>query len=397
MRILIVGGGGREHAMGWALARHGHTLFHLEPNPGLDRISTRLAVDVELAASNVAVDLVVIGPEVPLADGLADRLRALDIPAFGPSALAARLETSKIFCKNFCVRHDLPTADFRVLLPDAPVPEGTWVVKLDGLAAGKGVWVCQDPTETLASVEIARRLRPDTPLLLEALLSGPELSVLAICDGSRAVVLPSARDHKRRFDGDRGPNTGGMGAIAPVESDVLARCEAILQQAVTGMAVEGTPFRGILYGGFMLTDAGPVLLEFNVRFGDPECQPIMALWKDDPAPWFFGAAIGQLPTGRPQFKDLHACCVVVCGAHYPELSTITPILGMPEETEDLILFHAGTRVLNGQLQAHGGRIFGVTGLGKGRVEAIARAYVGAADVQFEGAAYRHDIGFVHLR
>ena len=403
MKFLIVGTGGREHALGLALARHGHHLRVEDPhgrgNPGLlalgEPLPEPLTLDnvIRLAAG---CDLAVIGPEAPLVAGFVDRLSAAGIPAFGPSAAAARLEASKVFTRRFALRHGIPGPDFRVLLPGEPFrADRAWVVKLDGLAAGKGVWVCADAASTQAAVDQARTLRPEAPLLLEEPLRGPELSLLALCDGERAAPLIAARDHKRRFAGDRGPNTGGMGAIAPVQSDHTDACADLLQRAVDGMRAEGCPFRGVLYGGFMLTPDGPRLLEFNVRFGDPECQPLMSLWADDPAPWLLGAANGRLPPGRPPFREAHACCVVICGEGYPDRPADAPITALPADRDDLIVYHAGTRLdggRGGQLRASGGRVLGITGLGATPAEAREKALAAAREVRFEGADWREDIG-----
>lgn len=393
MRILVVGGGGREHALAWRLARGGHRLVFTHANPGFEPLGAVRGGDPVEAARAEAVDLVVVGPEGPLAEGLVDRLDAVGIPAFGPRADAAWLESSKVASKAFMLRHDLPTARALSLsAEDTLAWRGPGVVKLDGLAAGKGVWVCDDARGVRRAVEEAFRLRGDERVVIEERLEGPELSVLGISDGTRVVPLVPARDHKRRFDGDQGPNTGGMGAVAPVQTPAWATCGDILQRAVTAMAAEGTPFRGVLYGGFMLTADGPKLLEFNVRFGDPECQPLMALLDEDPAPWFLGAATGRLPGDRLRWRPGAACCVVVSAEGYPEKGADAPILSLPEDTEDLVVFHAGTRRVNGVLRATGGRVLGITGLGPDLAVARARAYAALAGVQFTGAAWRTDIG-----
>ena len=390
MRILVVGGGGREHALAWRLAKHGHTLCFTHDNPGFSGMGDRVADPLD-----ARVDLVVIGPEGPLSEGLVDRLRARGVPAFGPSAAAAQLETSKIFTKEFANRHGLPTAEARILSPDEPfLADRAWVVKLDGLAAGKGVWVCANAGETDAAVAQARASRPGARLLLEELLVGPEVSVLGLCDGERVVPLLPARDHKRRFDGDEGPNTGGMGAVAPVAvpDEELAVCHDVLRRAVAGMAAEGNPFVGVLYGGFMLTANGPRLLEFNVRFGDPECQPLMTLLDEDLAPWLLGVAEGRLPGSALRWRDAAACCVVVAGEGYPDRGADAAITALPAEADDLVVFQAGTRFRDGRLWASGGRVLGVVGTGADPAAARRRAYAGVSEVRFDGAAWRTDIG-----
>jgi phosphoribosylamine--glycine ligase len=393
MRILLVGGGGREHALAWILARFGHTLSFTDPNPGFEGLGTYVGGPaVDMAAG---VDLVVVGPEAPLAAGLVDQLAARGIPAFGPSAAAARLESSKVYTKAFALRHDLPTAAARVLAPGEPFQaDRPWVVKLDGLAGGKGVWVCGTAEETDAAVLQARALRPGAELLLEEVLVGLEVSVLGLSDGTRVVPLLPARDHKRRYDGDLGPNTGGMGAIAPVPvaPDDLAVCHDVLRRAVAGMAEEGTPFRGVLYGGFMLTPDGPKLLEFNVRFGDPECQPLMTLLDEDLAPWLLGSALGTLPGTALRWQAGAACCVVVTAEGYPERVADAEIEALPENREDLVVFHAGTTRVAGRVRATGGRVFGVVGRGADIEAARAIAYAGVEQVRFSGAAWRGDIG-----
>ncbi len=393
MRILVVGGGGREHALGWRLAASGHTLYFCAPNPAFDALGVVHVGDPVDVAQAHAVDLVVVGPEGPLAEGLVDRLEAVGIPAFGPRKDAAWLESSKVASKAFMQRHGLPCARSITLSGvDTLAWDGPGVVKLDGLAAGKGVWVCPDGRGVAAAVDEAFRLRPDDRVIIEELLDGPELSVLGISDGTRVVSLLPARDHKRRYDGDLGPNTGGMGAVAPVPTDAWGACGAILQRAVTAMAAEGTPFRGVLYGGFMLTAQGPKLLEFNVRFGDPECQPLMVLLDEDPAPWFLGAATGRLPGERLRWKSGSACCVVVCGEEYPTRGADAEIVALPVDAADLVVFHGGTSRVGTVLRATGGRVLGVTGFGADLEAARRRAYEAVAQVRFAGAAWRTDIG-----
>ncbi len=393
MKILLVGGGGREHALAWSLSRHGHALHFTHENPAFAALGIVDVGDPVERARALSPDLVVIGPEAPLAAGVVDQLDALSIPAFGPTRMAARLETSKLWAKDFMIRNGLPTALAQVLQPGQTLPmieDG--VVKLDGLAAGKGVWVCTDEHEMRRAVADAQRLQPKGKILLEERLIGPEVSVMALCDGTRIAPLPAARDHKRRYDGDRGPNTGGMGAVAPIGIPEREECVEVLQRAVTAMAHEGTPFRGVLYGGFMLTRKGPKLLEFNARFGDPECQVLMALLDEDPAPWLLGAAQGRLPGRAIRMRWAHACCVVVTAEGYPDQVADAVIDGLPADRDDLVVFHSGTRREGGVLRAVGGRVVGVTGIGASAEMACERAYAGAREVQFAGASYRRDIG-----
>ncbi len=393
MKILLVGGGGREHALAWALGRHGHALHFTHENPGFDGLGEVVVGDPLERALALRPDLVVIGPEAPLAAGLVDKLDAHSIPAFGPTQAAARLETSKVWSKEFMLRHGLPTARAQVLAPGQTLPmveQG--VIKVDGLAAGKGVWVCTDESEVRRAVSEAMRINPKGKILLEERLSGPEVSVLALSDGTRITPLPAARDHKRRFDGDRGPNTGGMGAVAPVGIPEREECVEILQRAVAAMAHEGVPFRGVLYGGFMLTKKGPRLLEFNARFGDPECQVLMTLLDEDPAPWFLGVAHGRLPGRTIRTRWAHACCVVVTADGYPERGADAAVEALPADTPDVVVFHSGTARVGGELRATGGRVLGVTGIGPSSEMARERAYAAVRQVRFEGASYRSDIG-----
>ncbi len=413
MRVLLVGNGGREAALAWRLARS-PTLGNLTvtgANPGWPqgvevRPATTVAEIVKLAR-HCRAELVVVGPEAPLAAGLADALASAGIPCFGPSRQAARLESSKAFAKEVCAAAGVPTAD--ALVVDASSAEdlerarercrmGRVVVKADGLAAGKGVYVCPDPESALAALdEVAQHGEAARQLVLEDLLVGPEVSVFALCDGKRAVPLPSAQDHKQLLDGGRGPNTGGMGAYAPcplVDANAARKlCAAIHQPVVDEMARRGTPFRGVLYAGLMMTPDGPRVLEFNVRFGDPECQPLMVLWDEDVLPWLHGAATGSLPWGHPKLGRGAACCVVLASAGYPATSTRgTPILE-PPPTEGVIVFHAATtRGDDGVLRTDGGRVLGVTGVGPDLETARARAYAAVYGWRFEGAQLRTDIG-----
>lgn len=394
MRIRIVGGGGREHALAWVLAKHGHELTFTHANPGFAALG-RFAPGSMLDPA----ELVIVGPEGPLAEGLADTLTARGIPVFGPTRAAARLETSKVWSRAFCLRHGLPIAEGAVVNPgETPVIDRAWVVKLDGLAGGKGVWVCGDAEATRVALRTASLARPGAAIVLEEPLVGPEVSVLALSDGERIVPLLPARDHKRRLDGDEGPNTGGMGAVAPVDigaagpDAALDVCHDVLARAVRGMAAEGNPFRGVLYGGFMLTSSGPRLLEFNVRFGDPECQPLMMLLDEDPAPWLLGAARGRLPGERLRWRAGSACCVVVCAEDYPDRPADAEIERLPADDVDLTVFHAGTRREDGVLRAVGGRVLGVTATGPSLSAARLRAYNGVREVRFAGASWRTDIG-----
>jgi phosphoribosylamine--glycine ligase len=306
MHVLLVGGGGREHALAWrvcqspALSR----LSVTHANPGFPAEATIASGDLVTWASEQGVDLVIVGPETPLAEGLVDRLQAHGIPAFGPSQAAAQLEASKAFAKSFMDRHGIPTAGWSVHTDAAEAHAaitGPCVVKADGLAAGKGVIIAHEPEEAHAAVDAifgGRFGDAGSRVVIEELMTGPECSFLAICDGERALPLLPCRDHKRRFEAGTGPNTGGMGAICPppdVDPALVERVRReVLQPVVDGMRAEGSPFRGLLYAGLMLTPTGPRVLEFNVRFGDPECQPLMAMLDMDLLPVLHTAATGSL-------------------------------------------------------------------------------------------------------
>lgn len=413
MRVVLIGAGGRESALAWRMSRS-PTLTELvctHAHPGWPEGTTVRAAptvpeQVSLARE-VGADLVVVGPEAYLQQGIADALAEAGVPCFGPTAAAARLETSKAFCKEVCREVGVPQADALVVeRHDAAgwqaakerCRAGRVVLKADGLAAGKGVIVCRTPDEALAGLdEMARFGEAAQRLVLEELLEGPEVSVFALCDGARTVALPSSQDHKTLLDGGKGPNTGGMGAYAPcplVDPEATRALVAeVHQRVVVRMAERGTPFRGVLYGGFMLTEAGPKLLEFNTRFGDPECQPLMAIWKGDLLPWLHGAATGQLPEGEPEPPDQVACCVVLASAGYPASSDKGRPIPEPAPLEGVVVFQAGTaRGADGVLRTNGGRVLGVTGVGVDHEEARRRAYAAVEGWRFEGAQLRTDVG-----
>ncbi|GAB4111316.1 MAG: phosphoribosylamine--glycine ligase [Roseiflexaceae bacterium] len=410
MKVLLVGSGGREHALAWKIAQSPLlTALLIAPgNPGTAQIGQNVAIEATdvpalvAYAVDQAVDLVVVGPEAPLAVGLADACQAAGIRVFGPTAAAARIESSKIVAKQLMVEAGIPTAAAHSFADPAEAigfvqqSGQAWVVKADGLAAGKGVVVAESVAETIAAIEALSATQAGQQILLEERLEGPEISLLALCDGERVLPLPPARDHKRLGDGDSGPNTGGMGAVAPVQLDpqtMALLVDQAIKPAIATLAARGTPFCGALYAGLMLTPHGPRVLEFNARFGDPETQVIMPLLEGDLLGTLLACAEGRLDPGMLAWRSGAAACVVIAAAGYPE----TPrrgdaIAGLAQETPQTIIFHAGTTQSGDQIVTAGGRVLGVTGFGPQLEQALAAAYLAVAQVQFAGMQYRHDIG-----
>ncbi len=400
MRVLIVGSGGREHALAWKLSQSPllEELHAAPGNPGIAAHGTCHPVRAEDGegllelAQALEIDLAVIGPEAPLVAGVADELRHAGVATFGPSAGAARIEGSKSFAKDVLATAGVPTA---AELPDARPP---CVIKADGLAAGKGVFVCRTQAEVEEGLRGASEL--GEYVVIEELLEGPELSVFALSDGRHALPLAAARDHKRVGDGDTGPNTGGMGAFSPVPPFDRRHVEELVEQVHRPVLVElarrGTPFIGLLYAGLMLTDDGPRVLEFNCRFGDPETQAILPRIDGDLLGALAAAAAGDLGDVALGTSAQAAVTVVVAAGNYPEAGdTGSPIMGI-EQAEALgaLVFQAGTAHRDGALVTSGGRILNVTGVGNDLEQARALAYEGAAAISFRGARYRRDIAAV---
>ena len=417
MRILVVGSGGREHALAWKISRSPlvRALFAAPGNPGIARVATLVPLDlrdvdaVARWARENRIDLVVVGPEAPLVAGLADRVARDGIPVFGPGAAAAEIEGSKAFAKDVMRAAGIPTAEYQAFTELAPAAAfaraqgGRVVVKADGLAAGKGVVVCGDATE---AEEALRAMlvggvhgAAGRKVVVEERLEGPEASCIAFTDGERVRMLAAAQDHKRIFDGDRGPNTGGMGAFSPtpnVGADLLAAVERdVIVPAVRELARRGRPFRGALYAGLMLTPKGPRVLEFNARLGDPETQPILMRLRSDVVPALLAAAQGDLSAVRLEFDPRAAVGVVLAAEGYPgAVASGDAIEGADGPfPDDVQVFHAGTaRAADGRVVTSGGRVLTVCALGDGLAGAARRAYEAVARVSFRGMQYRRDIG-----
>ncbi|WP_062011293.1 phosphoribosylamine--glycine ligase [Aureimonas sp. AU4] len=408
--VLLIGSGGREHALAWKLAQSPELgrLYAAPGNPGI----AQHAELVPLAAADHAavidfcrsagIGLVVVGPEVPLVAGLADALRAEGIPVFGPSAAAARLEGSKGFTKDLCTRQSIPTARYRRFTDAAAACEyvraegAPIVVKADGLAAGKGVTVAVDVEEAIAAVDACFADGPCAEVVIEECMTGPEVSLFCLCDGERAIPFGTAQDHKRAFDGDKGPNTGGMGAFSPsplMDDALLDRVmREIVRPTLAGMRELGAPFAGVLYAGLMLTPDGPKLVEYNVRFGDPECQVLMPRLESDILPILQAAADGSLEGIDVRWKDEAAVTVVLVSRGYPAgFESGTAIAALPVGLPDTILFHAGTRQDGDRLVAVGGRVLAATGVAPTIQAAAGRAYDLAARIDWPNGFFRRDI------
>ena len=431
MRVLVVGGGGREHALAWKLSRESGVseVLCAPGNAGMAAVARLLPVnagDVEALAQAAArdrVDLTVAGPELPLDRGIADLFAGRGLRLFGPSRAAAQLECSKVFAKDFMARHGIPTARYRVCeTADAArrtVASGELgfpiVVKADGLAAGKGVVVAADQAAADGAIRDAMEERQfgdaGARVVLEECMTGPEVSFFALCDGTRAVPLMTAQDHKRIFDGDQGPNTGGMGAFAPSplvdDAQQMRIMREVIDPVMAGMRADGHPYHGFLYAGLMMTCDGPRVIEFNVRFGDPEAQVVIPMVDEELAPYLVAAADGALVSG-PRFLQSPHVGVVLASRGYPASSeTGVPIAGLDDVAiiKDVMLFHSGTtsspatsgcgRTDTGRAQpvlTAGGRVLTVVGRGDTYQAAIDRAYAAVARISFDGMHYRRDIG-----
>jgi phosphoribosylamine--glycine ligase len=416
MRVMVIGGGGREHALVWKIAQSPRVeeIFCAPGNAGIKKIARCVDISAEdikaLAdfAEEKSIDLTAVGPEAPLVEGIVDEFESRGLRVFGPNRAAAQIEGSKVFAKNLMEKYNIPTAAFRVFDNsvdainyidgiDAPM-----VVKAEGLAAGKGVVVAKDKDAAVSAVKSIMEQKifgkAGARVVIEEYLEGPEVTVLSFCDGKIAVPMVSSRDHKRVFDNDEGPNTGGMGAISPAPAYSMELAEVvekeIIQKTVEAMAAEGIPFKGVLYTGLMLTKNGPRVLEYNCRFGDPETQVVLPRLKTDIVDIMEACIDGTLEKMRIEWKDEKAVCVVLASGGYPgpyEKGKV--IKGLSEaEAEGALVFHAGTAEKNGKIITTGGRVLGVTALGDTEDKARQEAYNAISKISFEDMHYRKDIG-----
>jgi phosphoribosylamine--glycine ligase len=417
MNVLVIGSGGREHALVWKLAQSPHVtrLYCAPGNAGSRQQAEPVAIveddilGLRAFALEQRIDLTVVGPELPLSLGITDVFAERDLCVFGPTQAAAQLETSKAFAKTFMWEHGIPTADavicddFATAVRHVRQHQGPLVVKADGLAAGKGVMVCRTQEEAWQAVQqiMEARVFGDAGhrVLLEECLVGEEASFHVLVDGEHVIPLATSQDHKRVYDHDQGPNTGGMGAYspAPVITEALhARImQDIVMPTVHGMAQRGTPYRGVLYTGLMIVDEQPYVIEFNSRFGDPEAQPILVRLADDLLPLLDGAARGRLQGLRAEFLPEAAVCVVMASGGYPSTyTTELPIAGLDQvhDCASTWVFHAGTEIRDGHVVTKGGRVLGVTARAASIATAIEHAYHAVQQIHWPGVHFRRDIG-----
>lgn len=423
MRVLVIGGGGREHALVWKLAQSSRVekIYCVPGNPGISQIAQCVSMDimnnkemVSFALEN-KIDLTVVGPEAPLTNGIVDAFTASGLRIFGPSGAAARIEGSKAFAKELMKKYNIPTARFEVFTNAEAAKEyirqcgAPVVVKADGLAAGKGVIVAMTLDEALAAVDAIMRDRAfgqaGNQVVIEEFLEGEEASLLAFTDGRIVVPMVAAQDHKRIYDGDCGPNTGGMGAYAPapvITDEIRGQVvRQILQPTIDAMREEGCPYRGCLYAGLMLTTEGPKVIEFNARFGDPETQVVLPLLNSDLAEIMEACIDNELANLEIRWKTGSAVCVVLAAQGYPSSVRKGDVITGIEKAEnkEACVFHAGTAFKDGEVVSNGGRVLGVTALANDIVSAVKKAYSAVEDIKFDGMQYRKDIAHraIHRR
>jgi len=421
MNILLLGSGGREHALAWKIAASPLTtkLWCVPGNAGIAQEAECVPLDIADHAAVMAfckansVDFVVVGPEAPLVAGIVDDLETAGIKTFGPMKAAARLEGSKGFTKDLCRAHNIPTAAYERFTAAEPAKAYARrqatpiVIKADGLAAGKGVIIAETVAEAEAAIDMmfgGGLGEAGAEVVIEEFLIGEEASFFALCDGETAIALASAQDHKRAFDGDKGPNTGGMGAYSPapvMTPDVTQRTmDEIIMPTLRGMSEMGAPFRGVLFAGLMITPQGPKLIEYNVRFGDPECQVLMLRLMSDLVPALIASRDGQLKRFDLRWYDDAALVVVMATKGYPGRygkGSVIEGLDAARAIEGVEIFHAGTRIEGGRITANGGRVLGVAATGKSVAEAQARAYAAVDKVDWPGGFCRKDIGYLAIQ
>ncbi len=394
MKVLVIGSGGREHALAWRLRQSPSVkeVYATPGNPGIAQVahcdSTR---DYVQFAQRLGVDLTVVGPEAPLVAGVVDQFRALGMPIVGPTAANAALEGSKVHSKRFMHRIGVPTARFETATTPAEARTALLafrypvVLKTDGLAAGKGVVIAQNPAEAEEAIQ-----QLPCPLVIEEFLSGEEVSFIVLCDGKKALALEPSQDHKRIFDNDQGPNTGGMGAYS--DSLILTpEQRGHILETIINPVVSATHFTGFLYAGLMMTPEGPSVLEFNVRMGDPETQPLMMRLRSDWGETLLAAATGALPDTL-EWDPNPATCIVLAAEAYPNTPKTGQVIEGLDTPGDAVVFHAGTKAVDGKIVTSGGRVLGVTAKGATLRESIDKAYRAVANIRFEGMQYRKDIG-----
>jgi phosphoribosylamine---glycine ligase len=417
MQVLVIGGGGREHALVWKIKQSPRVdkIFCAPGNAGTAEIAENIPIAaddikslLEFALQN-EIGLTVVGPEQPLVKGIVDRFEEKGLRIFGPNARAAELEGSKSFSKDIMKKYGLPTAEYKTFTSADSAAKYIenkncpLVVKADGLAAGKGVLLCQTADEALAAVDsiMGKRSFGDAgdQIVVEEFLEGEEVSVLAFSDGQTVLLMDSAQDHKAAYDGDKGPNTGGMGAYspAPIFTETMRQKvrDKIMLPMIRAMQQEGRPYKGILYAGLMLTKTGPQILEFNARFGDPETQPLLVRMDSDIIPIFEACIDGTLDECPLQWKDESSVCVVMAAKGYPDsYEKGKPISGLKDANAlpGVVVFHAGTKEQDGEVLTQGGRVLGVTAIGEDTATAISRAYEAVEKIEWDGIHYRKDIG-----